>query len=74
MKYNGDFDRQIIIQQHCGGYVVQNHELGGIKAMVFESFEGAVNYVARGFSLLEVGERVVLSATKEVQEQTKGRV
>lgn len=68
MKYNGDFDRQIVIQQHQGGYVVQNHELAGLKTKVFESFEDAINYTAQGFGVLDIGERIVLSATRERKE------
>lgn len=71
MKYNGDFDRQMVIQQHLGGYVVSNHELAGMKTKVFESFEDAVQYIAQGFNLIDVGERVVLSATFQ-QKETEG--
>lgn len=69
MKYNGDFDRQIRIQQHLGGYIVFNDELGGMKTRVFSSFEDAVDYVAEGFGLTFVGERVVISSTREPKEE-----
>ena len=68
MKKHGDFERQLRIQQFVNGYVVYNDELAGCKTKVFTSFEQAVDYLADCFALKNIGERVVLGATKENQE------
>jgi hypothetical protein len=57
------------IEVASNGFIVMDHTLAGNGTMVFLTFEQAVNEVARIFGLMDIGERVVLSATKEFNEQ-----
>lgn len=68
MKFNGSLDRSMTVQQHRGGYVVSCGEMSGPPSRIFVSFEDAVSYVARSLGLLEIDERVVLSATTQRKE------
>lgn len=71
MKYNGTIDRLVSIQQHEGGYIVMDPCLGGRKTRIFSSFEDAVNEMAQALGLVDIGERVVLSATREPKETSQ---
>lgn len=70
MKYNGNYDSFMTVQQHEGGYVTANPQLAGRKTSVHQSFESAVNELAQAFGLLEVGERIINSATRQPKESS----
>jgi hypothetical protein len=69
MKYNGDYDKTITIQQHEGGYVIMDVNLGGFKTKIVSGFEEMCDELAMRFGLKDVGERIVLGATKERKEK-----
>lgn len=71
MKARTDFDRTMSITSHDGGFITNHPELGGRKTKIHMTFEQAVNELARAFCLVNIGERVVISATTEWQETAK---
>lgn len=70
MKQNGDFSRQIVIQQHQGGYLVSCHELGQGEPRIFQTYEQAVNSIAKSFGLTTPGEDITLNTNKAVIKVT----
>ena len=71
MKYNGEHDKTISVQQHDGGYVITDCHLGGFKTKIVTGFEDMCDELAMRFGLKDVGERIVLSATREPKEQPR---
>lgn len=69
MKNCGEFDCTLNIRQVKNGFLVECNDLGYRSNTVHEYFEDAINSIAKAFSLLEIGERIVLSATKESKEK-----
>ena len=71
MKYNGTIEKLVSIQQYEGGYVVMDTRLGGRTTKIFSSFEDAVNELAKALDLVDINERVVLSATREPKKTSQ---
>jgi hypothetical protein len=67
-KVIGEFVMEMRVEQVHGGYVTEGSALGGPQRRAHIHFESMINHLARSFGLLEIGERFVLSATREPQE------
>ena len=69
MKYNGDYESLLSIEQYPGGYLIRDSRLGGTPSKIVQSFEELCDEIAFRFGIREVGERIVVSATKEKKEK-----
>lgn len=61
MKEQGEFEKRIVIEQMPGGYIVTV----GIKSEIHPSFSSVVNYLARSFDLVKIGENILLQTKND---------
>lgn len=69
MKIQGNFHRTVTVEQVRNGYVTSTLNLIQSIPCAHADFEEMVNELAFQFGLREVDERILLSATKEKQEE-----
>ena len=71
MKYNCDKEISITIDQMRGGYIIRENRLGGYQTQIHQSFEELIDDLAFKFGITDIGERVVLSSTREPKEKAE---
>lgn len=58
MKERGDFERQVVVTQIDGGYLIESHQHGAAFRKIFATFKDALNFIAFDFGLITVGEKI----------------